>query len=178
MIRDSGSKATRDLIARLAKSYSVTAGIHEEEGSAQKLEPVHNIGPVKPGERRERGKKTETAETVADVATKHVLGIGTPVRDFVGGWVDENESTARAALTKAMQPAVRGDGQVEKQLARFGLWAAGQMKQRMADGIEPELSDARKLEKQLLTGQSKDTPLILTGQLRSSIRSKVKTGEH
>jgi hypothetical protein len=151
---------TEALLKALAKSTSVTVGIHAEEGAAAKKEP---------------GSKSAT-DTVADAAAGAEFGIGQPARSFVGGWVDEQEGGLTDELRKVCEPVAAGKRPLDQALARFGLWAVGQCQKRIAAGIEPELSESRKAEKARLTGSPKDTPLIFTGQLRSSIRSKVSTG--
>lgn len=159
-IHDTGGKTIEALLKALDKSTSVTVGIHAEEGAEGKKEPGS-------------GKSTDT---VADAAAGAEFGIGQPPRSFIGGWVDEQEGQLTDELRKVCEPVAQGKRPLEQALARFGLWAVGQCQKRIAEGIEPELSERRKREKERLTGSSKDTPLIFTGQLRSSIRSKVSTG--
>jgi hypothetical protein len=136
----------------------VTAGMHEGEGSAAK----------------DQLDAKEPATTLAEVLTRHELGIGTPRRSVVVDWFDANEEKLRTDLRKISAAALKRGASVEQGLQRFGAMCVGQMQQRIKDGIEPELSDRRKVEKEKLTGSAKDTPLILTGQLRSSIRSMVE----
>ena len=143
---------------RAMKGCAVTVGIHETAGSLSKEAP---------------GKSESSGLDLIDVATAHELGIGTPRRSFIGDFVDVNEAKLKSDMLKVAEAAVRNKTPPEQALARFGLYCAGQIKQRIADGIEPELTAERKREKERLTGSPKDTPLILTGQLRSSIDSQV-----
>lgn len=153
--KDNGSK---DLLKAL-KGAAITVGIHEQEGSAKK-------------------EGTEGDLTLAEVASMHEFGIGTPQRSFIGGFVDEDETRLIDALRKIAQVAEQKHQSVEQALSRFGLWVVGRIQQRIADGIPPELSARRLAEKEALSGVAKETPLIFTGQLRSSIRSQVdKNGD-
>ena len=114
--------------------------------------------------------------TLIEIAEAHEFGIGVPQRSFVAGAVDENEDQLQAKLVSSMKAAARPNATrtPEQTLERFGLYVVGVMQQRIADGIEPELAEATIKAKARLTGKAKDTPLILTGQLRSSIRSKLE----
>lgn len=52
-------------------------------------------------------------------------------------------------------------------LDRFGLWAVGEIQQRIADGIPPPNAQST------VDRKGSSTPLIETGQLRASIKHKV-----
>jgi hypothetical protein len=111
-----------------------------------------------------------------EVAENHEFGLTVPMRSFVRGAVDDHpelEAKYAESMRTALKPGGRG---VEQQAQRFGLYVVGLMQQRIADGIDPELSEATlKYKKSLNVGaNAKETPLILTGQLRSSIRAKVE----
>jgi len=152
--RDNGLKAHKE---RFRHNARVTVGIHEAEGA----EP----------------KKTEDGTgttSLIDVATYHEFGMGVPQRSFVAGAVDENESELQSKLTAALHASVKPGGMgPERQLERFGLYVVGVMQERISAGIEPELAESTKKQK-ARHGNAKDVPLILTGQLRSSIRSKLE----
>jgi hypothetical protein len=113
--------------------------------------------------------------TLVEVAECHEFGLGVPQRSFVAGAVDEREAELNSKLTSAMHEAAKPGGRgPEQQLARFGLYVVGVMQERISAGIPPELADSTKKWKARQGVGEKDTPLILTGQLRSSIRSKVE----
>jgi hypothetical protein len=153
-------KGIKHLIEKLAKEVSITVGIHATDGAVAKETPGDSV----------------LGATLGEIAEAHEFGIGVPNRSFVGGWVDAKEDEARRALAAVMKPVAEGKADQAQASARFGLWAAGQMQQRIADGIAPELAPSTLAHKEALTGEAKETPLILTGQLRSSIRSKVEIG--
>jgi hypothetical protein len=147
----------------LAEKPTVTVGIHEAEGSEPKeVDPAVD----KP-----------TGQTLAEVATKHEFGIGTPRRSFLVDWVDANEDKIKSALRRVCKRAleVKKPRTASQALGRFGLWAVGQIQARIVSGIAPELSETRKAQKAATTmaGDAKNTPLILTGQLKAGIRSVV-----
>ena len=149
-------------LKKALQGASITVGIHEEEGSAAK---------------QVAETEKSTGESLVEVMTRHELGIGVPNRSFLGAWFDGNEPQLQEAIDKIAEAAVQHHRPIEQALARFGLWAVGQIQQRVADGIDPELSDRRKAEKAAanLAGNAKDTPLIFTGQFRASLRSKPET---
>lgn len=164
-VKDSGDAQIRQLLGTL-HSASVTVGIHEAQGAIPKME----------ARAKGRGKKRQAAEfsneTLAEVATKHELGITVPQRSFIGAWVDENESKLQERLTAVVKRAVQHRKPTDQALMRYGLWAVGQIKRRIIAKIAPELSERRKREKQAAGVAAKDTPLIFTGQLLSAIMAE------
>jgi hypothetical protein len=153
--RDNGLAAHKK---RFAHGARVTVGIHEAESAEGKKEP-----------------EGTSRTSLIEVAEAHEFGLGVPQRSFVAGAVDDNESEFQAKLTEGLKASAQPGGRgPEQTLERFGLYVVGVMQQRIADGIEPELAEKTKRQKQRRTGEAKDTPLILTGQLRSSIRSKLE----
>jgi hypothetical protein len=147
----------------LAEKPTVTVGIHEAEGSAPKeVDPAVD---------------EPTGQSLAEVATKHEFGIGTPRRSFLVDWVDANEDKIKSALRRVAIAAVKTNRPASQALGRFGLWAVGQIQARIVSGIAPELGEGRKAQKAATTmaGDAKDTPLILTGQLKAGIRSVVRS---
>jgi len=148
----------------IARNYTLTVGIHEAEGASAK-EIVEGQEP--------------TGQSLAEVAEKHELGIGVPRRSFIVDWFEGQQKENESALRKIVENAIKRKTSPEIAIKRFGVWAVGQIQQRIADGIPPELSEATKEYKASLNlaGNAKDTPLILTGQLRSGIRSKVRSNK-
>lgn len=100
--------------------------------------------------------------TVAEVASFHEFGLGVPQRSFIRDWFDENLEANNERLRKLAQAVATGKlASLQQALERFGLFAVGSIQQRMAQGIGEDKADG--------------TPatLVDTGQLRSSITSKV-----
>ena len=156
--RDNGLAAHKK---RFAHGARVTVGVHESEGAEGKKEPDGT-----------------SRTSLMEVAEAHEFGLGVPPRSFVAGAVDENEGEFQTKLTAGLKASAQPGGRgPEQTLERFGLYVVGVMQQRISDGIEPGLAEKTKKAKQRRTGEAKDTPLILTGQLRSSIRSKLEAGK-
>lgn len=142
---DRGYKALLKRVLKAAEQVTVTVGIHEAEGDAD-----------------------HEGATVADVGSFHEFGLGVPQRSFIRDWADENEGENKERIRKIGEAIVTGKiDSPEQGLERFGLFAVGSIQQRMATGIEPELSPAT------IASKGSSVPLIDTGVLRSSITHKV-----
>lgn len=157
-VSDKGKQALDKRIREIKKQVEITVGIHDDVGANPK----------------EASEGEATEGTLIEIAAQHEYGIGVPQRSFIGGYVDEAGSKPKEALARIFEQVTAGKMTAEQAGQRFGVFIAGQMQKRIADGIEPELVDITKARKMSLTGEAKDTPLILTGQLRSSIASKAK----
>jgi len=149
-LKDSGRG--KDPFKNLPRGRVVSVGIHEAEGA----EPH----------------KGTTGATVAEIGGFHEFGFGVPRRSFIADWFDQSLEQNRKTLFKICQPAVRNPEYLDTALTRFAAWAVGQVQARIAAGIEPPLAPST-LRQKARHGHAKETPLIDTGQLRSSIRGKV-----
>ena len=153
--RDNGLAAHKK---RFAHGARVTVGIHEAEGAEGKKEP-----------------EGTSRTSLIEVAEAHEFGLGVPPRSFVAGAVDDNESEFQTKLTEGLKASAQPGGRgPEQTLERFGLYVVGVMQQRIADGIEPGLYAAGIRHRKEVGQNPPYTPLSLTGQLRSSIRSKLE----
>lgn len=142
-------RGAKSLLARMAKSkgLSLTVGIHDSEGGASE-------GPL----------------TVAEVATIHEFGTGTiPARSFLGAWADEKDSENKALIKAIGEQVVKGLD-AKTGLDRLGLKFVGSIQGRISQGIPPPNAPST------IAAKGSSTPLINTGQLRSSIRHKVEGG--
>jgi len=109
--------------------------------------------------------------TILDIATFHEFGTGTiPERSFLRAWFDENEEQAKVWVERVTKLIFQGKLTQARGLALLGLKFVGEIQERMALGIPPPLA----LETVWRKGSS--TPLIDTGQLRSSITYVVGEG--
>lgn len=111
--------------------------------------------------------------TVGEVAAIHEYGLGVPQRSWLRGFVDENRPKLERMLVATNRQVAAGKMTPEIAMARFGLAVQGMMRERVVNGINPPLQESTKRRKQELTGGPKDTPLILWGQLLSSILHEV-----
>lgn len=105
--------------------------------------------------------------TVGMVAEWAEFGIGQPMRSWLRGWVDENQSDIRDRIRAEAQRIRSGSTTRAEALARIGVWAAGQIQVRIARGIEPPNAQST------IDKKGSSTPLIDTGQLRSSVSSRL-----
>lgn len=109
--------------------------------------------------------------TVVDVATVHEFGDpenGIPRRSFIRDYVDHFKSDLERRMIRLGQEVLKGK-ELHLLLDQFGLVAVGEIQTRMSQGIPPPNSAAT------IARKGSDTPLIDTGQLRSSITHKVTT---
>ena len=111
--------------------------------------------------------------TVADVASFHEFGLGVPERSFIRAYVDENDGPIRVRLRDIANRVLTRNQSPRSGLEILGLLTVGEIQQRMAAGLQPDLSDAyvKRLNK-----PDKTARLIRTGQLRSSITHAVEPG--
>lgn len=152
--------ATRKGVSvKAANAWRVSVGIHEDDG-AKTHEAEDNFG---------EGFGQESPPTIAEVGSFHEFGLGVPQRSFIRGWADENEAENREALRKIGKAVTNGKlpGGPKQGLERFGLLAVGGIQKRMAEGIEPALAEST------VAAKGSSVALINSGQLRSSITSKV-----
>jgi hypothetical protein len=136
-------KGYKKLMKELAKKKSVTVGVHDAEGS-----------------------KDHGGVTVLDVATWNEFGTDKiPARSFIGAWFDENREVGKSKLLELLQKDSK------KAYELFGLWAVGQIQQRIANSIPPPNAPST------VKAKGSSVPLINTGQLRQNVTFRVKEGE-
>jgi len=136
------------------------------EDTVKKLTPAY----VKVGVFGEKGSASRGNITNADIGANAELGIGQPQRPWLSGYVDETESEKRRQLGIIAKRALEGKSEILKDLDVFGAVIVGEIQERISAGIPPENSERTKARK----GSS--TPLIDTGQFRSSITHEVVKG--
>lgn len=107
--------------------------------------------------------------TMAAIAEIHEFGLGQQLRrSWLRDWITENESEIERRLRALNTKVLKGRLTVDVALARFGLWAQGSIQLRIAAGIEPENAQST------IDAKGSSTPLIDSGQFRSSITSQVR----
>lgn len=124
---------------------------------------------------RDGGESHGNGATVLDVATWNEFGVKNekgewkiPPRSFIRAFGDEERDEAVKILKKLYALVVMGRLSEDKAIDMFGNWAVGRIQARIASGIPPANADSTVARK----GSS--TPLIATGQLRSSISFEVE----
>ena len=111
--------------------------------------------------------------TVAEIAAFHEFGFSAPKvpkRSFIRGWFDKKPQRFYAdQLNKAVQDGIKSSN-VRAQVGRLGALYQGQIQDFISQGIKPPLA-ASTIKRRAAKGISVDkvTPLIDTGQLRTSI---------
>lgn len=130
---------------------------------------------AKHGDQPKRAGEGEHAEalTLIEVAVWNEFGTSdgrVPERSFIRAWFDAEEPQLREMLTALLREVVAGKLTSQQALDRMGLHCVGQIQKRIAEGIPPENAESTVQRK----GGGKTTPLIDTGQLRSSISFDVR----
>lgn len=109
--------------------------------------------------------------TVLEVAIVHEFGSdarGIPERSFLRAWFDENSDNCRAAMAAMMQAVLEGKYAKDQAIELLAQRFVAEIQKRIAQGIPPPNAPAT------IAAKGSATPLIDTGQLRSSISYKVK----
>lgn len=156
--KDLGMKAVMRMLDRLkASAPRVVVGIVGEEAIA-----AHRKG---------------DGLTVVEIGAVHEFGAGrVPERSFLRATFDQNRDHYQKFMTNGLRREVldvakTGDaGPENRTLKQLGLKVEGDVKKRIAEGIDPPLHPLTIARK----GSSK--PLIDTGQLRASIASEIRRG--
>jgi hypothetical protein len=107
--------------------------------------------------------------TIGDIGTFHELGTQTvPQRSFIRGWFDERADFIAETMRKQLAQVVAGKRPIEQAAERIALAFEGDCKARIARNIPPPLAPAT------IKRKGSSVALISTGQLRNSIRGRVK----
>lgn len=139
---DRGWKALKARLDKFAGAVKeITVGIHAQDGDAPK-------GDTK----------------LLDVALAHEFGLGVPRRSFIADWHEENRAKHEQqmiAMAKAIVAGTVPSAEVAAQRLA-NLWV-GEVQKRIVAGIAPALAE------ETVRRKKSSTPLIDTGQLRSSV---------
>lgn len=156
--RDHGYAALKERLEQIRGSR-IAVGLHAKEGQA-----THK-------EAREAAGGDQVPPTVLDIGTWAEFGIGQPERSWLRAWYDAANEKSKQDIRTMLKAVVAGKLDAASALNKLGARFAGQIQQRIADGIQPDNAESTILKK----GSS--TPLINTGQFRSSITWSVELGE-
>lgn len=150
-ITDKNPEALRELGNRLKSTRRVRVGVQGSEAS------------------RPHGGKA----TVADIGAIHEFGLGNnPVRSWLRGWYDENESKIAEDIRNGFRKVIAGDISIDTLCEALGLRFVSGIQERISAGIAPPLSP------ETIARKESSTPLIDTNLFRSSITFVVEsTGE-
>ena len=149
-VRDRGAKALR---ARLTVAAKSTLGA--------------DVGVIGTG--AAEGHEGSTSDlTVAQIAEIHEFGLGVPQRSWLRDTIEENLPRIEQAIAQESLNIQTGRATYEQALGRIGAFVQGLIQVRIAGGIPPGLADST------IARKGSSTPLIDTGQLRSSITYEVR----
>lgn len=143
------AKAVKTLTAD--GKLTLTVGVHDSEMAAQ------------------RGKTT-----IGLIASVHEFGSpenNIPARSFIGAWFDAQRDQNADRVKAIANQVAKGAFTARVGLERLGLFFVGQIQARIAAGLTPALKP------ETVARKGSSTPLIDTGVLRSSIRSRVTESE-
>lgn len=171
-IKDRGAGDLLKRVRDLARGRSVRVGILADEPKDEE----------KPGQRGKHSKNARTrakvakrsAESVAGGKRKYSLlevaivhefgGVHVPQRSFIRATVDEKRAEIVKLQVALAKNVLLGKITADQALSQLGAKVASWCQARIVAGIAPPLAASTLRRK-----KNKTTPLILTGQLRSSI---------
>lgn len=163
-------KGTRELLARvhaLAAGRTVRVGVLADKPKR-----------IAPTQRGKHSKKARIREKVArrappsllEVAIIHEFGGGhVPARSFIRATVDAKRGEILALQKHLATQVLKGALSPEQALGQLGAKVAAWCQARIVAGIAPPLAASTLRRK-----GGKTTPLILTGQIKSSITYAVE----
>ena len=160
--RDNGANALLARAKKMGQVVTLTVGIHESKGDQTKLVPAKGL-------LAGLGKNAPNGVRVIDVANWMEFGTSTvPARSFIRAWFDETQAADRKQIRKVMRAALDGELTQDQALEILGLRFVGSIQERISKGIPPPLAQST------IDRKGSSTPLIDTGQLRSSITHEVR----
>jgi hypothetical protein len=121
------------------------------------------------------GGRMDGKSTVLDVAIDNEFGVRSdaggwriPPRSFIRAWFDEHKAEGFQKLAGLMRRVAQGKLTEEQAYNQFGLWCVGSIQARIAGRIAPPNAAST------IRAKGSSTPLVNTGQLRSSIASAAR----
>lgn len=96
-----------------------------------------------------------------------------PKRSFIADTVDIQSRRITKLAKNLMGQVLDGKMEVNQALEFLGIFVQGEIRKRMSKGIPPPLK-ASTVKRKTINGKKGTTPLIDTGQLRSSIDYQVR----
>lgn len=144
--RDRGARALKERLRGVQRTRAITVGIHEDDGSAT----------------------TDDGLTVAEVAEINEFGLGVPERSFIRSFAEEQEAEHVETMRKLGTAIVKGKTTAIAGLEAVASVYRGKVQAKISAGIAPENAETT------IAKKGSSTPLIDTGQLRSSIDARVE----
>lgn len=150
-VKDHGAKALLERAHKLAAGRVVRVGVLDD-------------APKREGE----GEGGTGSQSLLEVAAQHEFGAGKiPQRSFIRGTVEAKGAEIADLQVSLAGRVLKGKLEPDQALEQLGMKVVGMVQTRIAAGIAPALHPDT-IEK-----KGSSTPLIDTGQLRSSITYRV-----
>jgi hypothetical protein len=111
--------------------------------------------------------------TVVEIANFHEFGLGVPERSFLRSTLDENRNKYTNIVKELRTEITKGVWDTKTALEILGQKIVSDVKQKIYDGIPPELAEST-IQNKTVAGRTGETPLIDTGQLVQSITYTVE----
>lgn len=118
------------------------------------------------------GTRRKDGSNMAVIAATHEYGSEKkkiPSRSFLRAFMDEKRDKINTKILNMARAITAGKLMTKKGLTRLGVWGAGQVKKKITDVDSPPLKKTT-IKRRKWGGTN---PLIDTGQLRSTQKSKV-----
>ena len=165
--RDHGAAAFLAQARALANGAKVRVGILAD--AKKKADPVKGSTTKKARVRRKLATRAGSSKSLLEVAIIHEFGGGhVPARSFIRATMDERATEILALQVAVAKLVLTGRLTPAQGLAQVGAKVASMVQARLVAGINPPLAESTRRQK-ARHGGAKDTPLILTGQLKSSV---------
>jgi hypothetical protein len=122
-------------------------------------------------------RRARAAPSLLEVAIIHEFGGGrVPARSFIRATMDERRTEIVALQVHLAQQVLKGAMTPDQALNALGAKVAGWCQTRITTGIAPPLAASTIKRKNAATKRkgNKGIPLVMTGQLRSSITHAVE----
>ena len=165
-VKDAGAAELLKRVRELSGGRRVRVGILADKpkdavkGSASKKARI----------RAKVAAKSGATKTLLEIAIIHEFGGGhVPARSFIRATMDERRDDIAKLQVAVARQVLAGALTAEQGLAQIGAKVASWVQARIVAGIAPPLAASTLRQKRRLSGKGKETPLVLTGQLKSSI---------
>lgn len=115
---------------------------------------------------------------VAQVAIAQEFGIIDPPRSFMRSTISEQKAAWQATLAQGSKRVMADKLTAEQMLSAFGQVVAGQIKEKIAAIMAPELAPSTLYARQHRTTKPRNTstkPLVDTSTMMDSVKSKVES---
>jgi len=158
----------RELMARaraLSGGRKVRVGVLADASKREEKPAKGSASKKSRVQKKVAAKAAAAPRSLLEIAIIHEFGGGhVPARSFIRATIDEKRAEIQTEQLRAARAVLAGKVTADVALQRLGAFVVGLIQARIVAGIAPALAPSTMRRK-----GGKTTPLILTGQLRSSI---------